>query len=67
MIDNIAVSLGDRDAFASTVIARILAEGAGDSRAWMRASSEARVRASVNLMGRRSFIDRLAKMVGSLS
>jgi len=32
----------------------------------MRASSEARVRACVNWMGRSSFMDRLARMLGSL-
>jgi hypothetical protein len=33
----------------------------------MRASSEARVRACVNWTGRRSLVERLARIVGSLS
>jgi hypothetical protein len=62
-----AVSLGLLDAFSIIVIARIAPDGAGDRKAWMRASSEARVRAWVNLIGRRSLMVRLARIVGSCS
>ena len=61
------MSLGLLAAFSITAIASIAAAGAGDRRAWMRASSEARVKAWVNGTGRRSFMQRLARIVGSLS
>lgn len=47
--------------------AKMFAAGAGDRSACIRASSDARVRASVKRMGRRSLIARLARMDGSLS
>jgi hypothetical protein len=65
MMERIAVSLGALEAFSITVRARMFAEGAGDSRARMRDSSDARVRMSVNLRGLRSLMARLTITAGS--
>lgn len=59
------MSPGLRVAFSMIVMARMAADGEGERRAWTRASSEARVRACVNLIGRRSFMERLARIAGS--
>jgi hypothetical protein len=65
IIDSIAVSLGFLEGFSMMVMARIFADGAGDRRACMRASSDAKVRAWVNGTGFRSLIERLVRIVGS--
>jgi len=46
-------------------MARMLAAGAGDSRAWMSDSGEARGRICVKVTGRRSLIVKLARTAGS--
>lgn len=65
IIESIAVSLGFREAFSITVIARMFAEGAGERRAWMRDSSEASVNIWVKGIGLRSLMARLVRMAGS--
>ena len=65
IIERIAVSLGLRDAFSMTVIARMFADGAGERRACMRDSSEASVKIWVNGIGLSSLMARLARMAGS--
>ena len=65
MIERIAVSLGLLAAFSMIVRERILADGAGERSACMRASSEANVSAWVKGTGRTSLMARLHSIVGS--
>jgi hypothetical protein len=65
IVDSIAASAGLALALFKTVIPSMLAEGAGEFRAWIRDSSDARRKICVNETGPRSLIARLARTAGS--
>ena len=62
---SIATSAGVAAALWTMLMARMLAEGTGDSSAWMRDSSEAKESTCVKETGPSSLIAKLTSMAGS--